>query len=159
MDNVSRACKVMGFSRATFYRYQVPIAAGDIDALIDANRKKPNLCNRVDDATETGVAAFALEQPAFTQVRVSNDLRKHGIFISPSSVRSVWPILNESYQVAFRSKIYWSIEKLQADLDAWLVYYNDERAHQGKMCFGRPPMQMLLDGNEVWRDKITTLNT
>ena len=40
--------------------------------------------------TELAVAAFALEQPAFGQVRVSNELRKRGVFVFPSGVRSVW---------------------------------------------------------------------
>lgn len=62
------------------------MAPGGVDALIDANRKKPNLRNRVEEAA---VAAFALEQPAFEQVRLSSELRKRGIFISPSGVRSV----------------------------------------------------------------------
>jgi hypothetical protein len=82
LGNVSRACKVMGFSRDTFYRYQSAMAAGGVDALIDANRKKPNLRNRVEEATETAVKAFGLEQPAFGQVRVSNELRKRCIFVS-----------------------------------------------------------------------------
>jgi transposase InsO family protein len=90
LGNVSRACKVMGFSRDTFYRYQTALEAGGVDALIDANRRKPNLRNRVEEATEVAVAEFALEQPAFGQVRVSNELRKRGIFVSPSGVRSVW---------------------------------------------------------------------
>lgn len=304
LGNVSRACKVMGFSRDTFYRYQSAMEAGGVEALIDANRKKPNLRNRVEEATETAIAAFALEQPAFGQVRVSNELRKRGIFVSPSGVRSVWlrrdlesfkkrlsalekhvaqtgdvlteaqvaalerkqdddvshgeietahpgylgsqdtfyvgtmkgvgriyqqtfvdtyskwataklyttktpitaadllndrvlpffaeqgmgmiriltdrgteycgrpeqhdyqlylalndiehtktkanspqtngicerfhkTILNEFYQVAFRRKIYRTIEELQADLDEWLAYYNFDRTHQGKMCCGR----------------------
>lgn len=42
--------------------------AGGVDALIDANRKKPNLKNRVDEATETAVMAFALEQPVYGQI-------------------------------------------------------------------------------------------
>ena len=90
LGNVSRACKVMGFSRDTFYRYQAAVEAGGVDALIDANRRKPNIKNRVEEATEAAVTAFALEQPAFGQVRVSNELRKRGIFVSPSGVRSVW---------------------------------------------------------------------
>ena len=90
LGNVSRACKVMGFSRDTFYRYQSALENGGVDALIDANRKKPNLRNRVDDAIETAVTEFAIEQPAFGQVRVSNELRKRGVFVSPSGVRSVW---------------------------------------------------------------------
>ncbi len=68
-------------------------------------------------------------------------------------------ILQEFYQVAFRRKIYRSIEELQADLDDWLIYYNNHRTHQGKMCCGRTPMQTLIDGKEAWRDKITILNS
>ncbi len=325
LGNVSRACKVMGVSRDTFYRYQSARAEGGIEALLDANRKKPNLRNRVEPAIEEAVAAFALEQPAFGQVRVSNELRQRGIFVSPSGVRSIWlrrdlasfkqrltalerhvaqtgevlteaqvaalerkqdddaacgeietahpgylgsqdtfyvgtikgvgriyqqtfvdtyskwaaaklyttktpitaadllndrvlpffaeqgmgmvriltdrgteycgkaeqhdyqlylalndiehtktkaqhpqtngicerfhkTILNEFYQVAFRRKIYRSLDELQVDLDDWLRYYNEERTHQGKMCCGRTPRQTLIDGKEVWQDKITALN-
>ncbi len=67
-------------------------------------------------------------------------------------------ILQEFYQVAFRRKIYQSIEELQYDLDEWMVYYNSARTHQGKMCCGRTPMQTLIDAKEVWDDKITALN-
>lgn len=325
LGNVSRACKVMGFSRDTFYRYQAAVADGGVEALLDANRKKPNFRNRIEESIETAVAAFALEQPAFGQVRVSNELRKRGIFVSPSGVRSVWmrrdlesfkkrlialekhvaatgevlteaqvvalerkqdddaahgeietahpgylgsqdtfyvgtlkgvgrvyqqtfvdtyskwaaaklyttktpitsadllndrvlpffaeqgmgviriltdrgtefcgkaeshdyqlylalndiehtktkvmhpqtngicerfhkTILQEFYQVTFRRKIYRSIEELQSDLDEWLKYYNYDRTHQGKMCCGRTPMETLIDGKEVWKDKITNLN-
>ncbi len=90
LGNVSRACKVMGFSRDTFYRYQAAVEDGGIEALLDANRRKPNPKNRVEEAAEAAVAAFALEQPAFGQVRVSNELRKRGVFVSASGVRSVW---------------------------------------------------------------------
>ena len=61
-----------------------------MDALINASRKKTNLRNRVEEATEAAVTVFALKQPAFGQVRVSNERQKRGIFISPSAVRSVW---------------------------------------------------------------------
>jgi len=90
LGNVSRACKVMGFSRDTFYRYQATVETGGVEALIDANRRKPNPKNRVEEIAGSAVAAFALEQPAFGRLRVSNELRKRGIFVSPSGVRSVW---------------------------------------------------------------------
>jgi len=48
LGNVSRACKVMGFSRDTFYRYKAAMEEGGIESLIDQNRRKPNLKNRVD---------------------------------------------------------------------------------------------------------------
>ncbi|CAB3925254.1 integrase [Achromobacter piechaudii] len=325
LGNVSRACKVMGFSRDTFYRYKSAVEDGGVEALIEANRKKPNLKNRVDQATEEAVVAFSLEQPAFGQVRVSNELRKRGTFISPSGVRSIWlrhdqqsfkqrlsalerhiaetgavltenqvqalerkqdddvthgeietahpgylgsqdtfyvgtikgvgriyqqtfvdtyskwaaaklyttktpitaadllndrvlpfmaeqgmgmlrvltdrgteycgkpeshdyqlylalndiehtrtkvrhpqtngicerfhkTILQEFYQVAFRRKIYRSIDEIQVDLDAWVDHYNGERTHQGKMCCGRTPLQTLIEGKEAWDQKVTVMN-
>jgi hypothetical protein len=84
LKNISRACKVMGTSIDTFYRYQNAVEEGGIDALIDKNRKKPNLKNRVDEVTETAVIAFAIDYPAFGQLRASNELRKAGVFVSPS---------------------------------------------------------------------------
>ena len=90
LGNVSKACKMMGLSRDTFYRYQNAMAEGGVDALFDANRRKPNPKNRVEEATETAVLAYTLEQPAHGQVRVSHQLRQRGIFVSPSGVRSIW---------------------------------------------------------------------
>ncbi|EKP0301775.1 IS481 family transposase [Aeromonas veronii] len=325
LGNVSKACKVMGLSRDTFYRYQNAMAEGGIDALFDANRKKPNRKNRVEEAIEVAVIAYATEQPAHGQVRVSNELRQRGVFVSPSGVRSIWlrndlasfkqrltalekqvadgaivlteaqvaalerkqeddlahgeietahpgylgsqdtfyvgtikgvgriyqqtfvdtysklamaklyttktpitgadllndrvlpcfaehgmgllriltdrgteycgkpethdyqlylalndiehtktksrhpqtngicerfhkTILQEFYQVAFRRKLYLSLEELQVDLDSWLDYYNGQRTHQGKMCCGRTPLQTLIAGKEVWKEKVTNLN-
>ena len=43
LGNVSRACKVMGFSRDTFYRYQEAVEQGGVDALFDKSRRQPNL--------------------------------------------------------------------------------------------------------------------
>ncbi|GLZ23263.1 hypothetical protein Bpla01_67910 [Burkholderia plantarii] len=78
LGNVSKACQVMGLSRATFYRYRNAVAEGGLDALFDSNRRKPNRGNRVDEAAETAVLAYAIEQPAHGQVRVGNELRRCG---------------------------------------------------------------------------------
>ena len=325
LGNVAKACKVMGLPRDTFYRYQNAVAEGGVDALFDANRRRPNLKNRTDEASESAVISYATEQPAHEQVRVSNELRQRGIFVSPSGVRSIWlrhelasfkqrltalekrvaeegiiltdaqvaalekkqdddvacreietahpgylgsqdtfyvgtikgvgriyqqtfvdtyskvamaklyttktpitaadllndrvlpffaeqgmgmirmltdrgteycgkpethdyqlylalndiehtktkvrhpqtngicerfhkSILQEFYQIAFRKKLYLSLEELQADLDLWIDYYNRERTHQGKMCCGRTPMQTLIAGKEVWKEKFDNLN-
>ena len=325
LGNVLKACKVMGFSRDTFYRYKDAIDAGGVEALIDKNRRKPNPKNRIDEATEAAVVAFTLEFPAYGQVRASNELRKRGVFASPSGVRCVWlrhnlatfkqrlaalerkaaeaglvlteaqvtalerkrdddlacgeidtahpgylgsqdtfyvgtlkgvgriyqqtfvdtyskwaagklyttktpitaadllndrvlpffeeqgmsllrvltdrgtefcgkaevhdyelylavneiehtktkarhpqtngicerfhkTILQEFYQVAFRTKIYVGIEDLQHDLDAWINRYNNERTHEGKMCCGRTPFATMLAGKEIWNEKVAALN-
>ena len=325
LGNISKACRVMGVSRDTFYRYLAARDAGGVEALFDVSRRKPNLKNRVDEAIEEAVVQFAVEYPAHGQARASNELRKRGIFVSPSGVRSIWlrhglanfkqrlavlekksaeegivlteaqvqalerkqqddevcgeieshhpgylgsqdtfyvgtikgvgriyqqtfvdtyskwataklyttktpitaaellndrvlpffasqemgiirmltdrgteycgklethdyelylavngiehtrskarhpqtngicerfhkTILSEFYQVAFRRKLYHSLEELQTDLDAWLHEYNTERTHQGKMCCGRTPMQTLLDGKAIWMEKVGQLN-
>ncbi len=90
LGNISQACKVMGMSRDTSYRYQQAVEQSGVDALLNQNRRVPNLKNRVDEATEQAVVKFALDNPAFGQVRVSNELRKQGIFISAGGVRSIW---------------------------------------------------------------------
>ena len=54
-------------------------------------------------------------------------------------------VLDEFYRIAFRKKIYDTIDELQTDLDAWLVEYNYRRPHQGRWCFGKTPMQTFLD--------------
>ena len=320
LGNVSKACQIMGLSRDTFYRYRDAVEEGGIEALFDRNRRVPNPKNRVADATEEAVAAYALECPAHGQVRVSNELRKRGVFVSPSGVRSIWlrhglanfkarlkaleakvaeeslvlteaqvqalerkkqddeacgeidtahpgylgsqdtfyvgtlkgvgriyqqtyvdtyakvahaklyttktpitaadllndkvlpfyeeqdlpvlriltdrgteycgkaeshdyqlflavndiehtrtkarhpqtngicerfhkTVLQEFYQVTFRKKLYRSIDELQIDLDEWIDSYNNERTHQGKMCCGRTPMQTLVDGKRIWKEK------
>jgi len=90
LGNVSQACKIMGVSRDTFYRYQEAKASGGVEALLQKDRKRPNIKNRVDEVIEQAVLAYAVEQPAHGQVRVSNELRKRGTFVSPSGVRSIW---------------------------------------------------------------------
>src|SRR5690554_3361225 len=90
LQNVFRACKVMGVSRDTFYRYQELVKSGDIDALNTKSGRVPNLKNRVDDATEQAVIDFAIQYPAYGQHRMSNELRKKGVFVSGSGVRSIW---------------------------------------------------------------------
>ncbi|MEX2964199.1 IS481 family transposase [Microbulbifer sp. TYP-18] len=311
---------MLGVSRDTFYRYKEAVSSGGVDALLEKNRRVPNHKNRVDLAIEEAVLSYAVEEPAHGQVRVSNELRKRGVFVSSSGVRSIWPrpdlanfklrlkaletkvaeegliltesqvqalerkrhddeacgeidtqhpgylgsqdtfyvgtfkgvgrvyqqtyvdtyakvahcklyttktpitaadllndrvlpfyatqelpvlriltdrgteycgkleqhdyqlylsvneiehtrakarhpqtngicerfhktILQEFYQPSLRRKIYESIEELQADLDEWLAYYNNDRTHQGKKCCGRTPMQTLEDGKKIWMEK------
>ena len=320
LGNVSKACKVMGLSRDTFYRYKAAVDEGGVEALFDKTRRQPNHKNRVESAIEDAVTAYAIEYPAHGQLRSSNELRKQGIFVSASGVRSVWvghklanfkdrlkaleakvaaegiiltesqvialerkkfddeacgeietahpgylgsqdtfyvgtlkgvgrvyqqtfvdtyskvafaklyttktpitsadilndkvlpffeqhqlpmlriltdrgteycgkvehhdyqlylaindiehtktkvqspqtngicerfhkTILQEFYQVTFRKKIYETIDSLQKDLDEWLQYYNNNRTHQGKMCCCRTPIQTLVDGKQLWKEK------
>ena len=90
LGNVSKACKIMGFSRDTFYRYKELRDEGGIENLMDRTRRKPNHKNRVDEQVEKAVIEFAFENPAYGQLRASNELRKQGVFISSGGIRSIW---------------------------------------------------------------------
>ena len=325
LGNVSQACKILGYSRDSFYRYQELYETGGEAALADMSKKKPLPKNRVCQEIEAAVVELAFEKPAYGQVRVSNELRKQSLFISPGGVRSVWlrhdletfkkrlkaleakvaqegliltedqlvalekakeekvahgqietehpgylgaqdtfyvgtlkgvgriyqqtfidtytrvafaklydrkvaltaadmlndrvvpffeeqeipllrvltdrgteycgvrehheyelyltveniehtrtkakspqtngicerfhkTILEEFYQVAFRKKLYESLEALQADLDQWIDHYNNERPHSGRYCYGKTPRQTFDDSIQLAKEKMLDSN-
>ncbi len=325
LGSVTQACKVFGYSRDSFYRFKKLYEEGGELALRDIVRlNRPNPKNRVDPEIESRVVKIALDNPALGQQRVSNELHKEGLFISPGGVRSVWQrhdletfqkrlkaleakvaqegiiltesqlqalekakeekqaageietehpgyliaqdtfyvgnmkgvgriyqqtvidtyskvafaklydrknalvaadmlndrvipffdskeipvlrvltdrgseycgnrehheyelyldledidhtktkakspqtngicerfhktILSEFYQIAFRKKIYESIEMLQNDLDEWLREYNESRPHSGKYCYGKTPMQTFLDSLPLAKEKMFSI--
>ncbi|QCS24202.1 IS481 family transposase [Rickettsia parkeri] len=88
--SVSTACKVMGYSRDSFYRFKELYEMGGEAALVDMSRKKPIVKNRVSEHIEQAVINLAIENPALGQLRASQALIKQGIIVSSSGVRSIW---------------------------------------------------------------------
>lgn len=90
LGSVSTACKVMGYSRDSFYRFKELYEMGGEAALVDMSRKKPIVKNRVSEHIEQSVINLAIENPALGQLRASQELMKQGIIVSSSGVRSIW---------------------------------------------------------------------
>lgn len=63
-------------------------------------------------------------------------------------------VQDEFYAIAFRKKIYNSIDELQTDLDVWTKYYNEQRTHSGKNCLGKTPNQTFVDRLQLAKEKM-----
>jgi len=90
LGNVSQACKIMGYSRDSFYRYKNLYEEGGEAALQEVCKKKPNIKNRIPEHIESRVISLALANPALGQTRAANELAQQGLIISPGGVRCIW---------------------------------------------------------------------
>jgi transposase InsO family protein len=90
LGNVSSACKTIGYSRDSYYRFKELYEQGGEQALYELSHRKPILANRVDPCVEKAVVEMAISYPGYGQLSVSNELKKQGIIVSPGGVSSIW---------------------------------------------------------------------
>jgi transposase InsO family protein len=90
LGNVSEACRRLGVSRQHYYDIKAALQDEGIEGLREKSRNKARIGNRVSMAIEDRVLSYCLENPTHGQARVSNELKKEGIILSPGGVRSLW---------------------------------------------------------------------
>lgn len=90
LGSISEACRKLGVSRQHFYDIKKALEEEGIDGLLEKARNKPRIGNRVNPEIEGAVLKYSLEFPTHGQVRVSNELKKAGIIVSPGGIRSIW---------------------------------------------------------------------
>src|ERR1700722_19553109 len=90
LGNISESCRRLGVSRQHYYDIKTALKEDGVEGLLEKSRRVPRLRNRVARETEDRILEYGLENPTHGQTRVSNELLKQGITISPFGVRSVW---------------------------------------------------------------------
>lgn len=91
LNNVSKACQVMGYSRQQFYEIRRNFQTYGADGLIDRlpGAKGPH-SNRVSEQIEKAILDYSLEHPTEGCLRVAQELALRDIRVSSGGVRGVW---------------------------------------------------------------------
>ncbi len=91
LGNVSKACKIMGYHRDSFYEIRRAFQIGGTGALVEEKRgpRGPHP-KRVSPEVEAAILKYALDRPTHRSDRVSNELRMQGVNVGATGVRGVW---------------------------------------------------------------------
>jgi len=91
LGNVSKACRIMGYHRDSFYEIKRAFQVGGTAALVEQKRgpRGPHP-SRVSPEIEAEILRYVLERPTWGQNRIANELRLKGHQVSPGGVRNVW---------------------------------------------------------------------
>lgn len=90
LGNISQACKILGYSRDSFYRYRTMVDEGGAEGLFEKSRRKPNFGNRLCTAFEEAILKITLQYPTYGRERIADLLRIDGIVVSSTAVYNVW---------------------------------------------------------------------
>jgi transposase InsO family protein len=90
LGNITDACRKLGVSRQHYYDIKLAIEEEGLEGLFEKSRRAPRVGNRVAPEIEQMVLDYALEFPTHGQVRVANELRRHGVQVSAGGIRSIW---------------------------------------------------------------------
>ena len=150
LGNISKACKIYGYSRDSYYRLKKLYEHGGTAALMEQARDKPLLRNRVSKDIQAKLIEYTFEHPDLGQKKVSEALTEQGYVISPNGVRSVWL----RYDLETKSKRVMAI-KVKADrgeftlsekqLEALEVQVNSLRTETGQLATLEPGYLLVQD--------------
>lgn len=90
LGNISDACRKIGVSRQHYYDIKQALLEDGVEGLMEKSRRMPRYGNRVPPELEDRILKYSLEYPTHGQVRVSNELKREGVIVSPGGIRSIW---------------------------------------------------------------------
>jgi len=90
LGNVSKACKIMGYSRSQFYEIKRAFQTGGLEALLDRPPIPGSVPHKVAEEIEAKVIDLSIDHPAWGQMRIRDEMIMRGIVLGASTVRSIW---------------------------------------------------------------------
>lgn len=145
LQNIRKACKMMGVSRQHYYDIKARFEQEGIEGLKEKERKSPDMPNKTPNNTEKFIIDYSLKHPTYGKERVAVQLRFKGIIISHGAVERIW----RRHNMTNRFKRLLRLEQLHSEngialsdeqIQALLEHINDVPAEH---VFSRYPGYLL----------------